>query len=389
MTPASLRTRTTVVVAAACLGVQLSACSGPAPDPPEIAAAEGSGLAFVVGAHANAPAPELRGDIPALVTALVRAEGSASVVVASSPPQVEENGPVRLDCNSEPACVQRTTAWTDRIAASVRGARASTPESDLLESIELGAATLRSLSGPKTLVVIDSGLQTAGALRFQDGGLLDADPDEVAEYLASADAVPDLRGMTVVFSGIGDVASPQQILRTPQKRNLRDIWTTIARRGGAADVRVVDDPLTAEPAPGLPPVTVVPVPAIDPATCLGALRDTDVAFLPDTASLADPAAAAAALDPLARCLIDLGRPVTLTGTTSSAGTPDGQQRLSAQRAETIKVELARRGVPTDAITTRGLGFQQPPCVPDRDAAGALLPGPAAQNRQVIVEPHTP
>jgi hypothetical protein len=40
-------------------------------------------------------------------------------------------------------------------------------------------------AGPKTILVIDRGLQTTGALRFQDqgGALLNANPDEVAGLL--------------------------------------------------------------------------------------------------------------------------------------------------------------------------------------------------------------
>jgi outer membrane protein OmpA-like peptidoglycan-associated protein len=377
----SASTRAITAALAVLVTASVAACGNPTTGDPDTA----PGVSVVVGAHANAPMPDLRGRAADLVDDAIRADGTLAVTSNPPDPAVARSGPVHLDCNIEQACEQRAAQRSAELNAMITSLRATAPESNLLEAISQAAAALADHPGPRTLVVLDSGLQTTGSLRFQDPGVLGADPDTLARYLAEQDELPDLRGLTVVLSGIGDVADPQQPLPFPIRRNLQQIWAALARAAGAADVQVLDTPLTAATGADLPPVTVVPVPLTDPSRCFGSLRETDVGFRPDSAELIDPALAAAALDPLAACLRDLNRPVTLTGTTASAGTSAGQIALSTQRAEAIKTELINRGVTAAAITTRGIGYTVPPCQPDRDSSGRLLPGPAAQNRQVIVE----
>ncbi len=50
----------------------------------------------------------------------------------------------------------------------------------------------------------------------------------------------------------------------------------------------------------------------------------------------------------------------LTGTTSSAGTPEGQVDLSGARASVVADLLVRAGVPPERIETRGAGSAFPP-----------------------------
>ena len=77
---------------------------------------------------------------------------------------------------------------------------------------------------------------------------------------------------------------------------------------------------------------------------------------------------------------------TLTGTTARVGAPDGQIDLSERPAQAVLEELVDLGVPASALTAVGLGSEFPGYVPDHDAAGTLLPGPAAANRKVVVDP---
>jgi hypothetical protein len=90
---------------------------------------------------------------------------------------------------------------------------------DLLAAIDLAARSVTDAAGPKTIVVIDSGLQTTGALRFQDqdGALLNANPDEVVDLLRRIQQLPNLTGMQVVSNGLGDTAAPQQPLPAPAR----------------------------------------------------------------------------------------------------------------------------------------------------------------------------
>jgi OOP family OmpA-OmpF porin len=55
------------------------------------------------------------------------------------------------------------------------------------------------------------------------------------------------------------------------------------------------------------------------------------------------------------------------------------------RPLTAKSMLVDLGIAADRITTRGVGSDGPGHIPDVDAHGVLLPGPAARNRAVVVE----
>lgn len=370
-------------VAAAAL-VAAAACSA-APAP-----AGDDALALVAGAHANAPSPTLLGELATAVDRAVRSQATAAVVVNSGVPVIATQGVLRLDCNNASACDQLVNQQIGLVTTTVQTARAAQPENNLLAAIDLGARAVRDHSGTRTLGVIDSGLQTVAPLRFQDPGLLDAQPGDVAEFLAQTKALPDLSGVVVVFEGLGDTADPQQPLDTRQRANLRAIWTVVARRAGATEVRYVDTPVTGPAPAGLPPVTPVPLVADRgfPATTTGVLPDATVPFQPDSAVLRDPPGALAILAPLAQQIIASHTAVTLTGTTANVGPLDGQRSLSLQRAEAIKALLVQLGVPAQLVSTRGTGSAWPGYVPDHDAAGVLLPGPAEQNRQVIMAPTT-
>jgi outer membrane protein OmpA-like peptidoglycan-associated protein len=151
------------------------------------------------------------------------------------------------------------------------------------------------------------------------------------------------------------------------------------------EVLLEERPLAEETVVGLPDVSVVPVPA-GPA-CVGAtieLTGADVAFQPDSAEFVDAAAARAVLEPIAEQLVETAATATLTGTTADVGPIEGQRALGLSRAQAVLDELVALGVPASALTAVGLGSEFTGHVTDHDAAGNLLPGPAAANRKVII-----
>jgi outer membrane protein OmpA-like peptidoglycan-associated protein len=222
--------------------------------------------------------------------------------------------------------------------------------------------------------------------------MLSADPTEVADYLQRSGALPRLGGIIVIFVGIGDTTAPQEPLPPGARQRLRDIWEAVVRRAGAADVQFVDTPLTNPPAPDLPPVTVVHI--ADPPSFAAAtvdLTEATVGFRPNTAELRDPVGARQVLAELAARIVRDRVPVTLTGATANFGQLDGQIELGRARAETIRTILVDKlAVPTNLIArVEGVGSAWPGHIPDHDADGKLLPGPAAQNRRVIASFGTP
>lgn len=264
--------------------------------------------------------------------------------------------------------------------------RAELPEADLLAALDLAGRSLAGGPDPRTVLVLDSLLQTAGALRFQDqdGALLSADPAAVADQLITRGALPALAGIEVVLIGAGDTVAPQVPLPPPRRGALIELWSTILERSGAS-VRVVQAPVEARSAGARPPVTPVPVASPEPVDGPVSLPDAAVGFVADQAVLRDPGQAAAVLAPFAARLLGGRLRAVLTGTTSSAGSPEGRLALSVDRAEAVAGLLRQAGVPADRIEVHGLGSDFPGFVPDRDGSGQLDPILAARNRQVIIE----
>src|SRR4051812_37997600 len=88
--------------------------------------------------------------------------------------------------------------------------------------------------------------------------MLDAAPGDISALLARLHALPDLRGISVVLVGIGDVASPQKSLSQPERSNLVAIWESVLRRAGAR-VSVSSTPRQGAAPTGVPAVSVVAV----------------------------------------------------------------------------------------------------------------------------------
>lgn len=341
-------------------------------------------LAVIVGAHSNMVAPSLLDAVKTEIDSASALGSPATVIVDDGSPTAA--APVSLKtANDNPLYRQDQVT---QLKKSIDRTRADSPEVDLLAAITLAARSVSDATGPKTIVVIDSGLQTTGALRFQDqgGALLNANPDEVVAALRRTQQLPTLTGIRVVFTGLGDTAAPQPPLPTPARTVLVTLWTKIIESAGAqAEIKQAPLPNT-RTLNGLPPVTVVPVAAqsIGPLPSITVLRDGTVGFIPDQAAFRDPDQARAVLADYAKAIAG-GKTALLTGTTASDGTTDYRRKLSEQRANAVRDLLISLGAPVDRIRTRGLGSDFPGYVPDHDQKGNLDPLPAAQNRQVIIE----
>ena len=105
-----------------------------------------------------------------------------------------------------------------------------------MDLLSLISAATRAESQPSTLIVVSSGLSTAGGFDLRQVGW-DANPSLVASQLKALGLLPDLDGRQVVFSGLGDVAGRQHALPLPQQTTLESYWTAICRASGAASCR--------------------------------------------------------------------------------------------------------------------------------------------------------
>ena len=352
-------------------------------------------MAIAVSGRANSPEPGLPQSAQGAAVTVVRGASDQDVqprftiINVDGRPSSAGSDTFRTDAGNSVAAGDDQNAFLQGLGNAVTQVRADDPEVDVLGALDLAG---RSVQGnrPGTVVLVDSGLSTVAPLDFRQPGLLDSPVGETVDFLRSANALPDLRGATVVLAGLGDTADPQTPLSPAQRSSLVALWTGISQAAGAACVSVVDEPRGGDAPSDVPPVSTVdvpPPPTITPGRPTTLPDDGSVGFQPDTAEFRDRNAARGVLTPFAQFLT--GAPnarLALTGTSARAGTDAGQIDLSTRRADAVKQLLVELGAPADRITTRGVGSQFPGYVNDVGPDGRQLPGPASQNRTVIVEP---
>jgi outer membrane protein OmpA-like peptidoglycan-associated protein len=356
-----------------------------------------SRLAVVEGVHANAPAGM---NLTAAFSKAIDEQGDVTLIEVDGAPYVVATAQLTSQAKNGTARAEEKNRLLNQLQQAATAATPRTPQTDLLAAVTLASRYLGS-SGARALVISDSGLQTTGVLRFQEPGMLDAEPRNVTAMLARFKTLPDLRGVTAVLGGIGDTAPPQNTLTEPERTDLINVWVSILRSAGA-NVTVSRTPREgASPrnAPAVTPVLVQPLvlhlppprqhtsgakvavpPPSDPVPLPAAAF-----FTPDEATLIDPTAAAATLKRFAERAVAAGQTINLVGTTARWGSKEGQIELSRQRAKTIaELLIDHLKVPKSQVTYKGVGSYWPGYENDHDASGTLLPGPAALNRTVQI-----
>jgi outer membrane protein OmpA-like peptidoglycan-associated protein len=342
------------------------------------------GLAIVVGARSNMPAPSLSATANDALETAVLSQSYVSVVVADGEPFEVTGGSLLADDTNAQVQNRDREANRQRVRATIAEAEAKTPETDLLRALDLAARAISGGPGAHTITVVDSGLSTVAPLDFTQEGLLDADPIELAASLEAAGQLPDLTGMDVVFQGLGDTAPPQEPIGRAQRTNLINIWQAIVKAAGGHP-EIEDAPLSGSANAGLPTVTAVsPGSGIVCTAGTVTLTGGDVAFQPDSADFVDADATAEVLRPIAEQMVEGQLTAAVTGTTAKVGDLAGQKELSRLRAQAVADALADLGVPTASLTVFGVGSEFTEYVEDHDDSGNLIPAAAAANRKVVI-----
>jgi OmpA-OmpF porin, OOP family len=345
----------------------------------------GGPVTLAVGARANSPTPVLPPAVVGLLREAAKRSRTISLVRVDGSPTVAFQGTFRTEAANDVARRSELDAFLRQTQDRVDKLRPKTPEADVLAALN-EAARITPEGG--TVVLVDSGLQTAGQVRFQDPGTFGADPNEVVDYLSKRSLMPKLAGRSVVLVALGNTADPQQALDPGLRGKVTALWQTIAASADASCVEILDTAASRTSVPTDVPVTAVAVPTVPPFQPCGetVLRDGDtVGFLPDQAVFRDAAAARKTLQDLASLVLTGRQRVELIGTTAMAGpSEEGRIELSQRRAGAVKDVLVELGVPGDRITTRGVGATWPDRVNDIAPDGSLIPTAAALNRSVIV-----
>lgn len=343
-------------------------------------------LTLVIGARSNVPDPSLPSFVSSLLETAANSGQQISLVRIDGQPKSFILPPFNTTGGNS---VERQRDVIEYLNANVspilnREIHARVPQADVLTALNLAAA----ITGPNgNIILVDSGLQTVAPLDYQQPGLLMAPPGDIVAFLRQQHLLPNLDGRHILLSGIGYAAVPQPALSETQRNNVVSQWEAIVTAAGGC---VTDDPVpdTASEIPGLPPVGIVTLPAPPMTRTCGTITLEDagtVGFIVGTATFRDPSAAEATLSQLASTLEKGTEHITLIGGTSSEGSDAMNDPLSLERAEAVRSVLISLGIAASRITTVGDGSHWPGRVNDIGPGGALLPGPAEQDREVIVQ----
>lgn len=367
-------------------------------------------IAVVSGYRANCPLPPYNSlTVSNAIMDSAVSYGKVTIIVADGMPYAMADfaiAPPERDLSSTKRR-DIAKAQTQQIVQTISNAKAQTAEADVLAAINLAARSLSNAEGERVLLVLDSGLATTGYINFTNNLLRATNTQAIVTYLEETKLLPDLSGIDVLWVGLGDTCGKQQPLTPSNRETLKAIWNDALLAAGAQSVFFSDDlpgsaPTDDEKLPPVSPVMIYGDPGFviaeevaaqeedtpifdEPILVEEEMDDGKVLFLPDTAVLADPDAAMDALKPISEVLI--AHPevrIVLAGTTASAGTKEACERLSCERAGTVRQVLLDLGVGNEQIAgIYGLGYDNAFHVPDKNPDGSLNEN-APANRAVII-----
>ena len=369
----------TAVTAVLTLSGLLAGC-GPPPGRPDI-------IVVAASATMNEPEPMLAAPDRNILRDAGDTGRATAFIVNPNTGQAREQSltPVRADGQVDygPGRDSELTANVNRVQQLLTREAASRP----FDLVSMITRAVRVTSRPGTLLVLSSGLSTAGGFDLRQVGW-GAGPRATAVKLRSRGLLPSLTGWHVVFSGLGDTAGRQPALPLPQRTELTRYWLAICQAAGAASCAV--DRVT-RPDPRSRSTTPVPVVPFPPVTSVhgphGRSRTTvpaDEFFAFNSARLLP--GADAVLGPLAARARGQHLKVTIIGYASpDGGTSAYNLALSAARARAVQARLVALGVPASLIVkAMGLGTAGKP----RTAcyrAGHLDEAVCARLRRVVIK----
>jgi len=335
-------------VACASLALSLSACT-----PARALTSAGNVIVVLASGTRNEPAPYLAAPDVALLRRAATSSSNDAVAYVVNPSTGQATHvaltPRRPDGQVDygPDRGEVLAANLSAVQRLVRGEAARTPF-DLLSFM---AAAVRVTSSKGTLIVVSSGLSTAGAFDLRQVGW-GASPAQIGSQLKQAGELPDLAGWQVVFSGLGTTAPPQPALQLPQRAELTSYWLAICRAAGAAACQTDQVTRPADSSRSALAVPVVPVPTVQsvrgPRGWNGPDIPADAFFWFNSARLLP--GAMKILAPIASKVIRTGQRLRIFGFASpDGGTPAYNLALSMKRADSVKNALLALHVPGSQI----------------------------------------
>lgn len=331
----------------------------------------------------------------------IRNEGYIAVVNADGNPDIVYANSFELDdryqfASKDKLDMEAATSTTNLISG-MQSVIADDPEIDYLASLQQAARAISPLEGydSKSIIVVGTGLSTAGDNLNFCNNLLSAEPEVIINLLKEKSEIPDFRELKVYWQQMFDVASPQKELNSAQKNKLREIYAGIVEAGGGTFIYndIVATPVNENIE--YPPVTPVDLPSDTPisfepeifeSSKINVLKEPMIltekmiTFIGDKSEYLNPDNVVATLQPIADYLVNNDTTILLCGCT--AGDTNGSYaiKLSEDRAEAVKSTLVQLGVDESRIICIGLGSSDPWHI-----YGVGYDGEAASsNRKVVV-----
>ena len=252
---------------------------------------------------------------------------------------------------------------------------ARTEEVDLFAAICEADRRLSSFSAEgnrNVLVIIDSGISTAGLINFTEESTREAllEPEVLISTLReSGDLVKFENIDEVIWFGLGETSGEQASPNQGTTKAMEYFYRALFEAAGVEGGITFRPGSGAAPTEGVPSVSAVDMPRIaydsenDRPMRLGDNVEFDelksdgaIKFDYDSDALADESAASEALKDHINQLIDFPTlKVVVNGYTDTAGDASYNLDLSQRRANTVKALMVDAGVPESQITAVGMG----------------------------------
>ena len=344
--------------------------------------------AVVCGSRSNSCFTSFLNTEPAKEAILesTRSCGSVTLIVADGKPYVAEQFIVEASEKklSEKKKNQIANKQAEQILETAKEVKAATEEVDLLSALQLAGRSLSEVEGQKQILVIDSGLSTAGKINCLNTELLEHGVTENHfKFLRDEKELPALEGVTVLWMGLADTTGQQMPCPAIVRDKLMQVWEKVL--SGAESVIFSNTLPGNEVQKDLPFVSVVDYPEEKVFTPV-IFDNEKLMFQPDSVELMDRTAAEKVLLPMVNELKSTGIQIAIFGTTASVGDNSDCVVFSEARAKTVKdLMVDDMGLPEEQIVlVKGLGYENIFHINDRLQNGTLDPVSAQKNRSVIV-----
>lgn len=319
-------------------------------------------IAIVSGNTKNTPSPSLSKVAKKYITnSFVSSKGGFyfSIFSASSAHN-KINNSINME-KRESDTIEETANTINENYSKIEEAIQSEPIADgaeYLETIIKASKAIRGNSndGDKSLIiVIGSGLSDGGLLDFTKGESLQSDAGTLFSKIKKSKELREgqLDGITILWSGIGEVVSPQNALNAQEKQVLEELYVMVLEDLGATVLDYDEIEPSNESIKTDHNVNTVKTNGVKCLWCDAKVFNSDeLKFNPDSIEISDLQEALAKLNPLIEEMKkNSNEKVVITGYAARANHCGafGGSDIPLGRANTIKQLLISRGIGEDRI----------------------------------------